>query len=184
MNKQYKCPVCGCEKHFKLQAHEIRDEKGNRIAPGLIIFKNSLYVYGDAKLEGEVDMRLNATPYICAKCGHIDLFSEGLLQEYEKLRAEAEDAIKQIDDEVKQAKLQIEAAGKEKETDMKRLNEVNKILKSDEITVKQQRELQKEKAVLKARISGDYGVAKLNNLLIDKQRELDNWHQRFAYFEE
>ncbi len=152
--KKFKCPICGNEIHLQLTPVS-RDDK---LVPGSYVMDthpentntnySSMLVYGSwyrgECLEGNTKVEANFDAFACSKCGHVSLFASKLISsiagQFKTLNEQKEELTREI--ETLQGDL---AHLKEKIDPMeKRAKEVIKLLKSDEITVRQQRELKKE----------------------------------------
>lgn len=142
-NVKYKCPICGCEEFFTVEAVS---SKSNIAA----LFEYDLEISGDAWIT-----RHSFSTYfsnrICKSCGHVDLFKDPeslrqMVEAYENSVKEIKLEIEQIEKEIKELELQ-------RENDEQKAVYLEEQLKSDEITVRQQNEFKEELKETKARLS-------------------------------
>ena len=156
MPKKFKCPICGCDEHFKINS--ISDSKRQNDF-SLISYFNSLH--GD--VYGSVDINGNFKTYVCKKCGNVQLFSEAMLSQLNEYSDKNKIEVKKISSDIKTLKEKIDEKQIELEPTQKRIDVLMALLKRDDITIKQHNEYEKE----------------LNNLCSDKilkriKREIDD----------
>ena len=157
MSKSFKCPICGCTEHYEIGSVGSKLEQwlgsGYSDDPRRIIvteqralLDHEFSISGDAS--GSCSLNANFEAYLCKKCGHVQLFAEDMLRaiKFDEERLSSEIAAKQK--EVKELNDKAASLDSEKAKIEKRLNELNSLLKSEDITVKQQKEftLEKEEA--------------------------------------
>lgn len=176
MVKEFKCPICGCTEHFVIDGFKrnVAEGYGNqttyKVKIALINYTEESYGEGGTSINFDV----NGGIYLCKNCGHVDFFSEGLLETIQKHS-------KQIQEKIEILKFEYDRASKqyaELEGDLpkkkNRLLELDELLKSDEITVKQQKEYQNEYARVKDEISKDEKrLAPIARSIEDLQKEID-----------
>lgn len=130
---KYKCPICGCEEFYIIDGVSSPNENG------LIQYK--IEIWGDAYLRENV-LNCNFETRVCKECGHVDLFKNP-----KHLRDELENYKKQIAEKCAQIdslKNKISLLKEEQKQNKSRIVFLEKQLTNDEITIKQQKEYQKE----------------------------------------
>ena len=166
MPKKFKCPICGCTEHYNI------DSIGSK-SFSLISYSNDLH--GD--VYGGIDISGNFETYICKECGHVQMFSEKLLKQLEKHNKGVDDEIKKLSNDLKIIKSKIDENQKQLLPMQKRIDELVELLKSEDITIKQQKEYKSELD----KLSSENSVRRLNReikyLNIDlekKEKELQD----------
>ena len=139
---KYKCPICGCEEFYEIRGISQPNEVG--------LFQYELEIYGDAYIRKN-ELNPSFSTRVCKECGHVDLYKNpGSLQnELDAFNKK----IAEKDLEIKSIEKQIESRKKQQEEDQKRELYLEKQLKNDQITIKQQKEYIGELQETKARIS-------------------------------
>ncbi len=159
--KKFKCPICGCKEHYLVSIAGYK--KNDRV------YENNRWVEKDGTpksilfyevntwnlSQGTVDLSAgsNAEAYLCKECGHIDLFSDTLLN-YLK-RTEEDDRRKQQEATLRLNNLTVKkntliASITPKEN---RVKELGQLLSSEDITIRQQKDYKAELSQLTEELS-------------------------------
>lgn len=149
-----KCTQCGCKKLIK----------------SWVPFS----VNGDAKLEFTQTLKV----YVCSECGHLEWFVPSIVDDYKNKVSQLESSIVQSN-KAKEQLLNLENMMSQYDRDVK---SVEKELKSLDITVRRQRELQSKLQSLRLKISNSTAeittlkqeVIRLENLVESLNREFSN----------
>lgn len=192
---EFKCPCCGgaqfievntisqhrhgegyteeeCDRYGNIQKKPVHYE-----CRGLFNFGFS--IWGDAKGTASIDA--NCTTRICADCGFVSLNALELAKEILSDMAEIVAAEKELLDEQASIPKEIEALQKELDTESHRKKEIQKKLGDENITIKQQRELQEELAVLQTKEMEIPNQIRLKQIEVEKLSvALRNLQQRKA----
>jgi len=156
---KFKCPICGCEDHFNIQSIGATIEIPQYSSDGTIddnakkvIQKpSSLFIETTYKGYGEcgdsTSISPNFTTLICKKCGHVDLFYDhkGLelkVSEYKKSMSDIEFKINEV-------KKTLNEIDKQYKDNLAEIEDIQNKLSSDEITVREQKELTEKANILK-----------------------------------
>ena len=187
--KNFKCPICGNDEHYRVPVVTRCDE----IAPrhqsdpadlskvshsSLLCFGSSLreqYLYGDVVLESL------CSAYACSNCGFVSLFATEFIKETKEKRASLEQQKENLERTLSVLKAEIESLGQRKEDLSSRISFVNEQLSSDEITIRQQRELQVELASLKQSLDGLQSADSLQNKINEIEDNLKGIKYKLEY---
>ena len=132
-------------------------------------------------VRGEIYSASFPLSYVCAKCGHIELFETNIVEEYNGIKEEILKLSSKIDElnKLKQTiELNIFAAENE-------IEELEKQIKSEEITVRQYNELSaliEKKKNHEELIKNRDELKKLKQEIISSQHKLDNLNIRLKKF--
>ena len=143
--------------------------------------KEEFLQIGVFNIQGEIYSASFPLSYVCAKCGHIELFATNIVEEYNGIKQEIVNLGSKIDElnKLKQTiELNIFAAENE-------IEELEKQVKSEDITVRQYNELnmliEKKKNHEELRKNRDE-LKKLKQEIISNQHKLDNCNIRLSKF--
>ena len=125
---KFKCPICGCEDHYQInfvnQFKETKSESGPTYgsSPRFYEVVNRCIINYSLEthyLDGSVGISIGscANAFLCKNCGYINLFAQNLLSNIKNDETKFKDE----------------------------LSELEKLLESEDITVKQQKEFKEEK---------------------------------------
>ena len=177
---QYKCPICGNIEYVEADilstdagcVETVFDKKYGNLhehhsfpARGIVNYR----CFAKAT-EGSVEVTLsfnnNCTTKVCTKCGFVSLHAlsvaNGILNDSALLKQKDEDLLKTRDSIV----AEIEALKAEADNIPRREAEICEQLKDENITIKQQKELQAELEDIRQRIK------RVPSLIKDKQQDL------------
>ena len=155
---KFKCPICGCEDHFNIRSIGKPIEIPQYSSDGEIVYNaekvfqkpSSLLIadyYGYCEGGGGTSINANFTTLICKKCGHVDLFYDhkGLelkVSEYKKSMSDIEFKINEV-------KKTLNEIDKQYKDNLAEIEDIQNKLSSDEITVREQKELTEKANILK-----------------------------------
>lgn len=182
---KFKCPICGCEDHFNIRSIGATIEIPQYSSEGEIDYNakkviqkpSSLFIadYYDGYCEGGggTSIKPNFATLICKKCGHVDLFYDhkGLelkVSEYKKSMSDIEFKINEV-------KKTLNEIDKQYKDNLAEIEDIRNKLSSDEITVREQKELT-EKAIILNRATLNYNYerkkieGKIKELEVAKHR--------------
>ena len=168
--KKFKCPICGCNEHYLVGSVGSSKEERALLEYHL---STGTQTYVEFSLKGSFK------PYICKKCGHVELFAEEMLKSIQDDKLNFFKLVNEAKGKIKEKRDNIESLTKEKEKLESRLIELNKFLDSEDITVKQQKEYLEEKKSIEERL--DLTVGKSIRLL---SRELEPLEKELKDLEE
>ena len=192
MMDQYKCPICGNNEYVEAdilstgadREETVFDKKYGNLVEGKV--NHSLparglvnYTCSASSMEGGVEVNLlftnNCTTKVCTKCGFVSMHAlsvaNGILNDIASLKQNDEDLLKTRDSIV----AEIEALKAEEENMPRREAEICEQLKDENITIKQQKELQAELEDVRQRIKRVPGLIK------DKQQDLQIIDERRSF---
>ena len=149
---KFKCPICGCEDHFNIQSIGATIEIPQYSSDGEIVYNAEKVFQKPSSLliadyyEGS-GISPNFTTLICKKCGHVDLFYDhkGLelkVSEYKKSMSDIEFKINEV-------KKTLNEIDKQYKDNLAEIEDIQNKLSSDEITVREQKELTEKANILK-----------------------------------
>lgn len=145
MPKIYKCPICGCTEYYEIPAigKDTEDSFKREIIHPRCFIEYEIEISGDASLRINT-MNVNANICLCKKCGHMDLFNEGMLLAIQQSEARIQNDIKAKE----QGLINLKQEQKDIEIELKRINEelanIGKLLLDDELTIRKHNELEEE----------------------------------------
>ena len=154
MPKIYKCPICGCTEYYEIPGvgqesrittggpYSDNPHKTTIIQPRCLI-QYEIDIWGDARISKNV-FSFNANVCLCKNCGHMDLFNENMLKSIKAAEEEFSEQIKAKENEIKELNLKEKELLKELDDIKNRTKKISELLGDENITVKQQRELQEE----------------------------------------
>lgn len=143
--KEFKCPLCGGLEHYRVpfvsgreidyMGHTKEINGGDPIS----ILKFGFGVSGDAS--GNFFLKEDcADTYVCAECGHVDLFAKKIVNVLSVKKQQLEEAI--IDAESRIAELEERKMNLEETlaSYSSKIDSLSKLVKSEDITIRQQKE--------------------------------------------
>ena len=139
--KKFKCPICGCEEHYQLKA--LKFDYGKTFKQDSLLDVKLIA----RELEGSINLNVesNAEAYLCKNCGHVELFAEDLLLKIKKEELDILNNNNEVNQKLEKLSIEKEQLTKELPLKEKRMIELDKLLKSEDITIRQQREYQEER---------------------------------------
>ena len=186
--KEFKCPICGCTEHYPISLIEnpTKETIGGPYSdnPYRTIIKTprtllsyEFSISGDAS--GLFALNGSAEVYLCAKCGHIELFGENMLARLNRDKQTYESKINELKDELDKLDKEVSSLKSESELLKEKLVKLGKLLASDEITVKQQREYKEESVTIKSKCNElDQSLKVALTEIEKKQKELSETEDR------
>ncbi len=149
MPLKYKCPVCGCTEYYSLSGSASsnndspRDGQQNYSNKALINAFLDIYCAESLRIRS-FDVSLNAQVCLCKNCGHIDLFNENLVSTFQSDKERFGEELR-----AKQAELEnLNSEKKNTEEELAKIRErtqvIAKLLSSEDITIRQHKELESE----------------------------------------
>ena len=160
MGKEFKCPICGCSEHFEIGATGKDDFN-------LITYKNEL----KGEVWGELIINGNFNVYLCKKCGHVDLFNTEMVEEINKQNKVVDEKAESIINEINRINGKIKSIKEKTEPVLKRIDELKQLLKSEDITIRQQKSYQQELDQLEEKKSTSKPFKELNILKGELKRQ-------------
>lgn len=152
---KFKCPICGCEEHYGIRSIATA-ERTDRYEHGKYVYEypTSLLVYnlkisGDASFD-HCEIGANFETFICQKCGHVDMFVSP--EELKKKLSDYEKQNIELDSEISKVMSELEDFDKQHKDVLKQISQINMKLSSDEITVREQKELTEKVQALRESI--------------------------------
>ena len=130
MSKSFKCPICGCEKHYQISSvGDVKDLS-------LIGFCSCVLA-----TEGYVECEAHFDAFVCKNCGHVDLFAEDIKNALNMKENELQKQIDSLEQLLKNRKDEYEKIHLLIEPIQKEINDIKAGLKDEEKTVKEHNQL-------------------------------------------
>lgn len=149
--KDYKCPICGCTEHYQVpfvkELHGGGDYGYSYSVSKTLMFnkhKNNVVETYRGIICGECSDGKYTTTYLCKGCGHVDLFAEALLKKIKADDATYTEEVEKLSEEVSELTKKVEQLRKEEEKLLTRCEELGQLIKSEDITIRQQKEYKEE----------------------------------------
>ena len=186
---EYKCPICGCTEHYELigsgtphEEHHVESKynKEGKVEihnsrlespKSLLLTKIKLSSYSEASI-AEFFVNLNASVYICKKCGHIDLFNPLLVENIKKEEKELQVEIAAKEKQLIELEQADKASREELDKIVEKLKELNKKLSDENITIKQHNAYKEEAKKLgedEPKIRHNHQVSSLSKEKLEKE---------------
>lgn len=148
MEKEYKCPICGGNEFSRIPIVQEGKSGSRRVGEDLIAVPVGILV--PQFFEGG-SLLYRASARVCHNCGHIDFYDGGAARRVKRNQELLYPLIEEIEEKL--YTLGYQNSFEEDKKDLtERLKAVSEKLKSDEITVREQKELQTAAANLRSRL--------------------------------
>ena len=157
MKRIIECPVCG-EKTTHYEVPGLAEYANNIIFPNhgnheekkepIALIKYQSSIWGDASGGTVVNAFFNAL--ICEKCGHVHLFSNELVHAIKNEIQHLKDRKKALEGKIKDLEADINPLVKEQDHREREIERLNKLLASEDITIKQQKQYTKDLETISA----------------------------------
>ena len=160
--KEFKCPICGCNEHYEIAIVDTPKYENiyvpNKKGGGTWVesyHEPNAFISCELKtreLEGWIDFDIHShvQAYLCKECSHITFFAPSLLKsikwQEEADRKEREKINSKLVTFKNSRKESLEMIG----SMSKRLEELEKLLSSEDITIRQQKEYKEEEQKLES----------------------------------
>ena len=140
MAETFKCPICGCTEHYQLRTiYDASDYDENQ--PRALM----TFVYKpDADNWSRLSLNSHFCAYLCQKCGHVELFAKGMVDEINDQKNVLNKKIEETQLSIKELKAKKDTMKEEKAILQKRSKELSSLLKSEDITIRQQKQYSEE----------------------------------------
>ena len=147
----FKCPICNNNEHYKINLLDTTSKKN--LGDGFYdrrtvttvprtLIRYEIESYGDGGTA--ISFNAYADAYLCKKCGHIQLFGKQLLDQINSDDKSLNFQKKDIESKLNSINKQLSILLTKKEKIETRQDQINQLLNSEDITIRQQRELTEE----------------------------------------
>ncbi len=174
--------MCGCEEFTSIPIFKEDSSGGQRVDENMVAVQSSLFTvrFGEGgSLQDHVAAR------VCSNCGHIDFFTvtpaRRAKHNQEKLLPLIEEVEKKLN--ALKTRYSFEDLAKEQQEVTKELKAISAKLKSDEITIREQKELQKTSSKLNERLNNLTLAGRAMKPLEERLEYLQKLYSRAGEFE-
>lgn len=190
MKRIIECPICG-EKTAHHEVPGLAEYANNIIIPShnrreekepIALIKYQSYLCGDASGGTVVNAFFNAL--ICEKCGHVHLISNELVHVIKNEIQNLKNREKFLEEKIKDLETEINTLEKEQDHREREIERLNKLLASEDITVKEQKQYTKDLETISAfPYSIKNKIQNLSNELFPLKAELNRTKTELKKYE-